>query len=247
MDKQRIAVITGGTRGIGRSICIRLAKEGYKIYFSYLSENPENANKTEAQIADIGGIAKGIRTNMSNADEVQTFFKSILEEEKQIHVLVNNAGVSIDQLLVQMKESDWDHMLQVNLKGTFLSMKAVSRSMIKHRYGRIVNMSSVVGVNGNPGQAGYAASKAGIIGLSKSVALELASRNITVNVVAPGFIQTDMTAEISEKAKDQICSRIPSGRIGQPDDISGVVAFLVSEDASYITGQVIHVNGGLYT
>jgi len=249
--KQRTVVVTGGSRGIGRSICLAFAGTGTRIFFNYFS--PGNieaeiaaASETEKQVNDAGGCATGVSVNVAVEDEVAGFFEKILEETGRIDVLVNNAGITKDGLLVRMKERDWDDVLDINLKGSFFCTKIAAKTMMKQHCGRIVNIASVVGVNGNPGQANYVASKAGIIGFTKAVAKELASRNITVNAVAPGFIETDMTASLSEKARDAMLGQIPLGRAGKPDDVSSLVVFLASDSASYLTGQVIHVNGGMY-
>ncbi|CAN2042162.1 3-oxoacyl-(acyl-carrier-protein) reductase FabG [Candidatus Magnetomoraceae bacterium gMMP-15] len=246
MSEKQIAVVTGGSRGIGRAICIRLAQAGMDIYFNYSSADSAAAKETEALAAQAGAKAKGMRVNVSTENEVNTFFKEILKEAGQIDVLVNNAGITKDGLIVRMKEKDWNDVIDINLKGCFFCIKAVAKAMMKQRRGRIVNISSIVGISGNPGQANYVASKAGIIGLTKSIALELASRNITANVVAPGFVATDMTENLSEKNKESLIAGIPLKRMGTPEDISGAVAFLISDEAAYITGQVIHVNGGMY-
>jgi 3-oxoacyl-[acyl-carrier protein] reductase len=245
LNKQTI-VVTGGSRGIGRSICLSFAKPGANIYFNYFPEDPE-AEITKNLITEAGARATGICTSVTSESELNTFFKQILDETGRIDVLINNAGITRDGLLVRMKEADWDMVMDINLKGAFLCTKIAAKVMMKQRYGRIINIASVVGAMGNPGQSNYVASKAGIIGLTKSTALELASRNITVNAVAPGFIDTDMTAALSEKAKYAMLSRIPLGRAGQPDDVASAVSFLASEQAAYITGQVIHVSGGMYT
>jgi 3-oxoacyl-[acyl-carrier protein] reductase len=222
MDK-RIIWVTGGSRGIGRAICRAFAGAETHVYFNYSSAG-EAAAETEKLVAAAGGTATGAR----------------------VDVLVNNAGVTRDGLLVRMKALDWDTVLDTNLKGAFNCMKLVAKAMIRQRSGRIINVSSVVGVRGNPGQANYVASKAGIIGLAKAAALELASRGITVNVVAPGYIETDMTAALGEKAREVMLAQIPLGRAGSPEDVAAAVVFLSSQQAAYITGQVIHVNGGMY-
>lgn len=241
----RTVVITGGTRGIGRAICLAFAGPDTRIYFNYSSSSVAAA-EIEKVIGEAGGFAKGMQIDIMSGKEVESFFGKILEETGRIDVLVNNAGIARDGLLVRMKEKDWDDVLDTNLKGTFLCTKIAAKPMIKQRYGRIINISSVVGASGNPGQANYVASKAGIIGFTKAVAKELASREITVNAVAPGFIETDMTVSLSEKAKEAMINGIPVGRIGKPDDVAAAVLFLASEGASYITGQVVHVNGGMY-
>ena len=242
---KRTVVVTGGTRGIGRAICLAFAGPDARIYFNYSSASAASS-ETEELVARAGGFAKGMQVNVGSEKEVESFFDKILEETGRIDVLVNNAGITRDGLLVRMKEKDWDDVLDINLKGTFICTKIVTRPMMKQRYGRIINISSVVGVSGNPGQANYVASKAGIIGFTKAVAKELASRGITVNAVAPGFVETDMTASLSEKVKESMISQIPLGRAGKPEDVAAAVLFLASEGACYITGQVMHVSGGMY-
>jgi 3-oxoacyl-[acyl-carrier protein] reductase len=242
---KRTVVVTGGTRGIGRAICLAFAGPGVSIYFNYSSAS-EAALETERLVADAGGYAKGMQVNVSSEKEVEGFFEKIIEETGRIDVLVNNAGITRDGLLVRMKEKEWDDVLDVNLKGTFICTKIATKPMMKQRYGRIINISSVVGISGNPGQANYVASKAGIIGFTKAVAKELSSRGITANAVAPGFIETDMTASLPEKAKEAMINQIPLGRAGRPEDVAAAVLFLASDSAAYITGQVINVNGGMY-
>ncbi len=242
---KRTVVITGGSKGIGRAICLSFAGSDTCIYFNYSSSSAAAA-ETERLIADAGGRATGLRVNVASENEVTAFFKKIVDETGRIDVLVNNAGITRDGLLVRMKEKDWDDVIDTNLKGAFNCMKIAGKTMMKQRYGRIINITSVVGVIGNPGQANYVASKAGLIGLTKAVAKELASRGITVNAVAPGYVETDMTASLSDKARDALIDRIPIGRVGKPEDVAAVVSFLASESAGYLTGQVIHVNGGMY-
>ena len=244
-DAKRTILVTGGSRGIGRGICLAFAHADNHIFFNYSSAG-EAAAETEKLVAEAGGSATGMQVNVASEKEVAGFVARALDETGRIDVLVNNAGITRDGLLVRMKESDWEDVLNINLKGTFLCIKAVTKPMMKQRYGRIVNVSSVVGVSGNPGQANYVASKAGIIGLTKGVAKELASRNITANVVAPGFIETDMTADLADKAKDAMVSQIPLGRPGTAEDIAAAVVFLASDKAAYITGQTLHVSGGMY-
>ena len=244
-DVKRTILITGGSRGIGRGICRAFAGPDSQIFFNYSSAT-EAAAETEKIVADAGGSATGIQVNVAKEPEVAEFVGRALDETGRIDVLVNNAGITRDGLIVRMKEKDWDDVLNINLKGTFNCIKAVTKTMMKQRSGRIINVSSVVGASGNPGQANYVASKAGIIGLTKGVAKELGSRGITANVVAPGFIDTDMTTSLPDKAKEMMVSQIPLGRVGTADDIAAAVVFLASEQAGYITGQVIHVNGGMY-
>jgi 3-oxoacyl-[acyl-carrier protein] reductase len=250
-QNQRIVVVTGGSRGIGRAICIALAAPDTRIFFNYFSPSDPDAEaaaaaETEKLVAEAQGSAVSKSVNIAKENEVVDFFKEIIDKTGRIDVLVNNAGITKDGLLVRMKEQDWDAVLNINLKGAFTCTKIASKVMMQQRYGRIINMASVVGVTGNAGQANYSASKAGLIGLTKTAAKELASRGITVNAIAPGFIETDMTASLSEKARNAMLSQVPLGRAGQPEDIAATVAFLASESASYITGQVIHVSGGMY-
>ena len=242
---ERIVVVTGGSRGIGRAICAALSAPQTRVYFNYNS-NLEAAKTTAEGIAARGGTACYHQVDVASESAVADYLATILNESGRIDVLVNNAGITRDGLLVRMKAADWDAVIDVNLKGTFNCMKVAAKAMMKQRYGRIINISSVVGVSGNPGQANYVAAKAGIIGLTKAVARELASRNITVNAVAPGYIETDMTGDLNDKAKAAMVGQIPMGRIGTPEDIAGVVAFLASAAADYITGQVVHVSGGMY-
>jgi len=245
-DKEkRTVVVTGGSRGIGRAICLELGGPGTHVFFNFVSRE-DAAVETEKLVAAASGTATGMRANVASAEDVNTFFNIITKETGRIDVLVNNAGISRDGLLVRMKDADWDAVLDINLKAAFLCAKNATKAMMKQRYGRIIFMTSVVGIIGNPGQANYAASKAGLIGLAKSMARELASRGITVNAVAPGLIETDMTASLPDKAKEAMVAQIPLGRAGKPEDIAAAVAFLVSDQASYITGQVIHVSGGMY-
>jgi 3-oxoacyl-[acyl-carrier protein] reductase len=250
-QNQRIVVVTGGSRGIGRAICIALAAPDTRIFFNYFSPSDPDAEaaaaaETEKLVAEAQGSAASKSVNIAKENEVVEFFKEIIDKTGRIDVLINNAGITKDGLLVRMKEQDWDAVLNINLKGAFTCTKIVSKVMMQQRCGRIINMASVVGVTGNAGQANYAASKAGLIGLTKTAAKELAPRGITVNAIAPGFIETDMTASLSEKARNAMLSQVPLGRAGQPEDIAAAVAFLASESASYITGQVIHVSGGMY-
>jgi 3-oxoacyl-[acyl-carrier protein] reductase len=242
---KRTILVTGGSRGIGRGICRAFAHADNRIFFNYSSAG-DAAAQTEKIVADAGGCATGVQVNVASEKEVSDFVGRALDETGRIDVLVNNAGITRDGLLVRMKEADWEDVLNINLKGTFLCIKAATKPMMKQRYGRIINVSSVVGVSGNPGQANYVASKAGIIGLTKGVAKELASRGITANVVAPGYIETDMTADLPDKAKEAMLNQIPLGRAGTPQDIAAAVVFLASDDAAYITGQVIHISGGMY-
>lgn len=243
-EKQTI-VVTGGSRGIGSAICVAMARPGATVYFNYAS-NCQAASETEEKVRAGGGQAVGICADIASETAMTDFFQRILSETGRIDVLVNNAGMTRDGLLVRMKAPDWDVVMDVNLKGAFLCTKIAAKTMIKQHFGRIINISSVVGVTGNAGQANYSASKAGMIGFTKAVAKELASRNITVNAVAPGYIETDMTDALSEKNKEAMLRQIPLGRFGKPQDVTDVVVFLASDAASYITGQVIHISGGMY-
>ncbi len=238
-------VITGGSRGIGREICLSFAAPGTTVFFNYYPEDPE-AVETEKQIEKKGGKAKSACIDVTSEEEIKGFFETIINETGRVDVLVNNAGITRDSLLVRMKEKDWDDVLNINLKGAFICTKLASKIMMKQRSGRIINISSVVGAMGNPGQANYVASKAGLMGFTKAAAKELAGRGITVNAVAPGFIESDMTASLSDKVKEAMLNQIPLKRAGQPKDVAGIVAFLASDDAAYVTGQVIHVSGGMY-
>jgi 3-oxoacyl-[acyl-carrier protein] reductase len=242
---KRIVWVTGGSRGIGRAICMAFAGANTHVYFNF-SAASDAAAVTEKQVAEAGGTATGVQVDVASEKEVSEFVGRILDESGRIDVLVNNAAITRDGLIVRMKSSDWDDVMDTNLKGAFNCIKAVTKPMLRQRAGRIINVSSVVGVSGNPGQANYVASKAGVIGLAKAVAQEIASRGITVNTVAPGYIETDMTADLTDQAKEAMVSMIPLGRAGAPEDVAGVVAFLASEKAAYITGQTIHVSGGMY-
>ncbi len=248
---ERAVVVTGGSRGIGRAICQALAEAGTHVFFNYYTPGDREAEETAAAetrelVEASGAKATGIWANVADKEQVETFFKQVMETCGRIDVLVNNAGITRDNLLVRMKEKEWDDVLEVNLKGPFLCIQIASRVMMKQRSGRIINIASIVGVVGNPGQANYVASKAGIIGLTKTAAREYASRGVTVNAVAPGFIETDMTAKLSQKVKAAMLAQIPLGRAGTPADVAAAVKFLASEDAAYLTGQVIHVSGGMY-
>lgn len=241
----KIAVVTGGSRGIGRAICQRLSALGALVFVNYVS-NPAAAEETVQSIRNAGGKGEAIQFNVAVAGEIEAAFKKILEAHGRVDILVNNAGITRDGLLMKMKDEQWDEVLNTNLKGVFLCTKAVSRAMMKQRWGRIINITSVIGFAGNAGQANYAAAKAGIVGFTKSVAKELASRGITVNGVAPGYIVTDMTRDLSEEVTNTIKGEIPMGVLGEAEDIAGAVAYLASDDARYVTGQFIHVNGGMF-
>ncbi|MCF0145909.1 MAG: 3-oxoacyl-[acyl-carrier-protein] reductase [Eubacterium sp.] len=245
MDFQgKTAVVTGGSRGIGRAVCTELAKGGANIVLCYAG-NAAAAEETAEACRAYGVQVMPVQCDVADEAQVKEMMTRAVKEFGGIHILVNNAGITRDNLLMIMKEEDFDAVVRTNLKGTFVCMKAVSRQMIKQRFGRIVNISSVVGIRGNAGQVNYAATKAGVIGMTKSAARELAGRGITVNAVAPGFIETDMTKAMPEAAKEAAVSSVPLGRIGTPEDIAGAVAFLADENSGYITGQVLSVDGGM--
>ena len=241
--KDKVALVTGGGQGIGQVIGDNLAKSGAHVVLGDI--NLENAEKSAKAILANGGSASAILLNVADPENVKEVFDLIVKEFKPLDILVNNAGITKDGLFVRMKEDDWDRVLAVNLKGSFLCGQQAAKQMMKQRQGAIVNIASIVGVMGNAGQANYSASKAGLIGLTKTMARELAPRNITVNAVAPGFIDTEMTRVLDEKIKDKLIEQIPLSRLGLPDDIAHSVAFLVSDRSSYITGQVMNVNGGM--
>lgn len=250
-NNERVVVVTGGSRGIGRAICLAMAEPGTRVFFNYFSPaNPEAEEAAAAETIEMvkaaGADAHGICANVAVSSEVKAFFDQVMERSGRIDVLVNNAGITRDNLMVRMKEDEWDAVMSVNLKGPFLCSQIVAKIMMKQRAGRIINIASVVGVIGNFGQANYVATKAGIIGLTKTAARELAPRGVTVNAVAPGFIETDMTAALPEKARTAMLATIPLNRPGQPEDVADAVAFLASDKASYLTGQVLHVSGGMY-
>ena len=241
----KIALVTGGSRGIGRAIALRLAGMGAKVAINYVS-NRDAAQEVVDAIVAMGGEGGHYKFDVADAGAVNESVAQILEDYDRVDILVNNAGITRDGLLMKMKAESWDQVLDTNLKGAFNCIKAVNRSMMKQRWGRIVNISSVIGFLGNAGQANYAAAKAGLTGLTRSVARELASRNITVNGVAPGYIDTDMTRDLVEEVKEKILGEIPMRAMGSAEDVAGAVAYLVNEDARYVTGQFIHVNGGMY-
>ncbi|MBF0223982.1 MAG: 3-oxoacyl-[acyl-carrier-protein] reductase [Desulfobacterales bacterium] len=243
--QKKVVVVTGGSRGIGRAICIAFADSETQIFFNYASSEA-SARETEKIVQELKVTAIGEKVNVSSEKEVSDFFNKIISQTGRIDILVNNAGIAKDNLIVRMKDAEWDEVINTNLKGVFLCTKAVTRTMIKQRFGRIINITSIVGITGNAGQSNYSASKAGIIGFTKSCAKELASRNITVNAVAPGYIETDMTNNLSEEMKKSMIEQIPLKRTGKPEEVAAVIKFLASNEASYITGQVIHVSGGLY-
>lgn len=244
MLQGKVALVTGASRGIGRAIALELARQGAKVAVNYAGSEAK-ANEVVEEIKNMGGEAFAIQADVSDAKAVEQMVKAVLERFERIDILVNNAGITRDNLLMRMKEEEWDDVININLKGVFNCTKAVTRPMMKQRYGRIVNIASIVGVMGNPGQANYVAAKAGVIGLTKTAARELASRNITVNAVAPGFITTDMTERLSEEIKAEMLKQIPLARFGEPEDVAKVVTFLVSDAASYMTGQTLHVDGGM--
>lgn len=238
------ALVTGGSRGIGRAVCLALAAQGVDVAINY-SGNAAAAQETAQACEALGVKALPLQGNVADPDSAAQLVEAALKEFGSLEILVNNAGITRDGLLLRMKEEDWTAVLDTNLKGAFHCIKAVARPMMKQRMGRIVNISSVVGLRGNPGQVNYAASKAGLIGMSKSVAKELASRGITVNCVAPGFIDTDMTAVLPQAAREELLSQIPLGRLGAPEEVAAAVAFLAGPQAAYITGQVLCVDGGM--
>ena len=241
----KVALVTGASRGIGRSIALMLAARGADIVINYAG-NTEAAEKTKAEVEALGRKAMVIKADVGDTAACEAMMAEAVKEMGKIDILVNNAGITRDGLLMRMKEADWDAVLTTNLKSVYNCTKAVIKYMMKARSGRIVSISSVVGAMGNAGQANYAAAKAGIMGFTKAVAKEVASRGITVNAIAPGFIETDMTAVLPEKVVESLKAAIPMGRLGAPEDIAKAVAFLVSEDAAYITGQTLHVNGGMF-
>lgn len=245
MSERKTALVTGGSRGIGRAICVRLAKDGMDVIFNY-QRGKEAADETVKLCEAEGVRAYAVQADVSSSEECEKLVKEALDfGEGTIDVLVNNAGITKDALLMKMKDEDLDAVIDVNLKGTFYMMRAVSRPMLRRKQGRIINMSSVVGLHGNAGQVNYAATKAAVVGMTKSFAKEVASRKITVNAVAPGMIRTQMTDAIPESAKEKIMSEIPMGELGMPEDIAEVVAFLAGDGGRYITGQVISVDGGM--
>ncbi|WP_096189163.1 3-oxoacyl-[acyl-carrier-protein] reductase [Evansella halocellulosilytica] len=244
MMKGQNALVTGGSRGIGRAISLELAKQGVNVAINYAG-NKEKAEAVAEECRSLGVNSMALQGNVADSEAVQSMVKTVVDEFGSIDILVNNAGITRDTLVMRMKEEDFDAVIETNLKGVFNCSKAVTRPMMKQRYGRIINISSVVGVLGNAGQANYVASKAGVIGLTKSLARELANRNIHVNSIAPGFIETDMTDELSENVKEEMLKQIPLGKLGSPEQVASVVVFLASEASGYMTGQTLHVDGGM--
>ncbi|WP_059170106.1 3-oxoacyl-[acyl-carrier-protein] reductase [Bacillus sp. FJAT-27445] len=238
------ALVTGASRGIGREIALELARQGANVVINFAGSEAK-ANEVAEEIKAMGREAFAIQGDVSNSDAVAAMVKETVERFGTLDILVNNAGITRDNLLMRMKESEWDDVININLKGVFLCTKAVTRQMMKQRNGRIINIASIVGVSGNPGQANYVAAKAGVIGLTKTAAKELSSRNINVNAIAPGFITTDMTDKLTEEVKAEMLKQIPLARFGEPGDIAKAVVFLASEDSSYMTGQTLHIDGGM--
>ncbi|MBE6185373.1 3-oxoacyl-[acyl-carrier-protein] reductase [Heyndrickxia ginsengihumi] len=244
MLENKVVLVTGGSRGIGREIALEFAKNGADVIVNFAG-NADRAETVVSEIKAIGQEAIAIQADVSNADDVQQLFKAAIEKFGKIDILVNNAGITRDNLLMRMKEAEWDDVINTNLKGVFLCTKAATRPMMKQRSGKIINITSIVAISGNPGQANYVAAKSGVIGLTKTSARELASRGITVNAIAPGFITTDMTDTLTEEIKQEMLKQIPLARFGEPKDIAKVALFLASDAADYLTGQTIHVDGGM--
>ncbi|AXI09050.1 beta-ketoacyl-ACP reductase [Oceanobacillus zhaokaii] len=244
MLKGKSALVTGASRGIGRAIALELAKNGVNLVINYAG-NEAKAQAVVEEAEQLGVKAFKVQADVANETEVKAMIKEAISQFGSLDILVNNAGVTRDNLLMRMKEEEFDQVINTNLKGAFVCTKAVTRQMMKQKAGRIINVASIVGVSGNPGQANYVAAKAGVIGLTKSTAKELASRNILVNAVAPGFISTDMTDALNEEQRERTLAMIPLAKLGAPEDVAKVVRFLASEDANYITGQTIHIDGGM--
>jgi len=240
----RVALITGGGRGIGKAISLKLAKAGAKICFT--NRNLEVAKETEAEIKSLGGDCFSFIGDITDSQKCEEAVKEVIEKYGKIDILVNNAGITQDSLVMRMNQEAWQSVIDTNLTGTFNMVKAVIKAMMKNRYGRIINISSIVGFTGNPGQVNYSTTKAGLIGMTKSLAKEVASRNITCNAIAPGFIKTDMTDQLQDDQQENLLKNIPLGRMGVPDDIANGVLYLSSPLADYVTGTVLHINGGMY-
>lgn len=240
----KTALVTGASRGIGREIALELARQGANVVINFAGSEAK-ANEAAEEIKAMGREAFAIQGDVSDPDAVAAMVKETIDRFGSLDILVNNAGITRDNLLMRMKESEWDDVININLKGVFLCTKAVTRQMMKQRNGRIINIASIVGVSGNPGQANYVAAKAGVIGLTKTAAKELSSRNINVNAIAPGFITTDMTEKLTEDVKAEMLKQIPLARFGEPSDIAKAVVFLASDDSSYMTGQTLHIDGGM--
>ncbi|WP_428817285.1 3-oxoacyl-[acyl-carrier-protein] reductase [Clostridium butyricum] len=244
MLKGKCALVTGASRGIGKAIALKLASLGANLVLNYRSSEQE-ALEVEKQVKDMGVDAISVKGDISKLEDVETLVSTAKEKFGAIDIMVNNAGITKDTLILRMKEEDFDTVIDVNLKGVFNCLKTITPVMVRQKYGKIINLSSVVGISGNAGQVNYSASKAGVIGMTKSLAKEVGSRGINVNAVAPGFIETDMTDVLGDKYKDEIKKNIPLKKLGKPEDVANVVAFLASENSEYITGQVIHVDGGM--
>ncbi|MEQ3337060.1 3-oxoacyl-[acyl-carrier-protein] reductase [Clostridium butyricum] len=244
MLKGKCALVTGASRGIGKAIALKLASLGANLVLNYRSSEQE-ALEVEKQVKDMGVDAISVKGDISKLEDVETLVSTAKEKFGAIDIMVNNAGITKDTLILRMKEEDFDTVIDVNLKGVFNCLKTITPVMVRQKYGKIINLSSVVGISGNAGQVNYSASKAGVIGMTKSLAKEVGSRGINVNAVAPGFIETDMTDVLGDKYKDEIKKNIPLKKLGKPEDVANVVAFLASENSDYITGQVIHVDGGM--
>jgi 3-oxoacyl-[acyl-carrier protein] reductase len=244
IERGRVALVTGGGRGIGRALAVRLAEEGANLAISYRS-NDAAAGEAAEEVRGAGVEIELFKGDVSSPEDVEALFNGVSDTFGRVDILVNNAGITRDNLLMRMKEEEFDDVLRTNLKGTYLCTRAALRPMVRARWGRIVNVSSVVGLVGNAGQANYAASKAGIVGFTKSVAREVAQRGITVNAVAPGYVETELTGSLPEKVKEQIREQVPAGRFGEPEEVAEVIAFLVGEEAGYVTGQTIAVDGGM--
>ena len=242
--EHKVALVTGASRGIGKEVALELARNGADVVVNY-SGSEEAANIVVSEIEKLGRKAIAFKANVASLSEVEAMFKETINQFGKIDILINNAGITRDNLMMRMKEAEWDAVINTNLKGVYNCMKAATRPMMKQKSGKIVNISSVVGILGNPGQVNYVAAKAGVIGMTKTVAKELASKGITVNAVAPGFIKTDMTDELNENIKEGLLAQIPLKEFGEPEDIAKTVRFLVSDDAKYITGQTLSVDGGM--